>query len=97
MSYVGKYMAKKGGAVPNDPPGRFWGVVGRDSIPVEYIDVPLSWEGYKRLRRIAAASAKRNGFNLRYRSAWQGFARYIDYTRGLQWLRVDAVPVVLPV
>lgn len=60
FSYAAKYMGK---AVENreewERPGRFWGVYGRDNLPVGVVfDVPLSWLEATDLHRFLRRYAK---------------------------------------
>lgn len=61
MSYAAKYMDKTVDELPEEwgRPGRFWGVTGREYLPVgEVIQVPLSWSESVTLQRWVRRYAK---------------------------------------
>lgn len=83
-AYVSKYLAKAG-ECPVDFPGRFWGIRGRQFLPVEFVDVVLDLPQFYRLRRVLSRWVKSRGYDL-YLHRYQGVRAFLDWSVSLRLL-----------
>jgi len=51
MSYASKYLGKVVVGGETDYPGRFWGVMCREKLPIDAVELPLTWRCYFRAKR----------------------------------------------
>lgn len=100
MFYASKYLAKKTNEGLMPGVGRFWGVMHRERLPMDLMDLPLTFGQFFRLRRLLlhwtqVQGRKRQerdrkpdtGRRRRVRSENQGLTVFTDYERVLQLLR----------
>ena len=52
LAYAAKYVAKVSGREIATEAGRYWGVLGRESLPVDSLEWRLEQRGYERLARV---------------------------------------------
>ena len=83
-SYVAKYMAKTdGAAAPWENPGRFWGIFGREHLPLEQLDVVLDLPQFYRFRRIMLRWMKSRGYHLLLHR-YQGISAFLDWLTAMK-------------
>jgi hypothetical protein len=73
ITYASKYVAKISENVPDWHVGRFWGAIGRRSIPSSCIQWPLERRGFARLSRFirhVVSSRSRQNTQPRYPPGW---------------------------
>lgn len=93
MWYAAKYVAKKSLAPCPGRVGRFWGVFNRAALPVDIIEVPLTWGQYFRFRRVLVAHARAarrsvgRGYVPRVGGEGRGLKRYIPWPAALRLMR----------
>lgn len=87
VAYVGKYLSKVSTHAPNFHRGRFWGVVGRQSLPTCTLQWPMERRGATRLARVIrhlvssrSSGTKRKG----YPPGWS-FCRGDAAVRAIVW------------
>lgn len=103
MFYASKYLGKVGTDRSLQGVGRFWGVVGREFLPIEFITVPLTFGQFYSLRRLLirwtqgppgerAANEKISVgcYRHRIRGEHQGMTVFREAARVLQTLRLVA-------
>lgn len=73
LSYAAKYVAKVSSIPDSEGVGRFWGVVGRERLPIHCVRWSTNRRGYYQLRRTIRALVSRRrklSANRRYAPAW---------------------------
>jgi hypothetical protein len=103
MFYAAKYLGKVGQDRSLVGVGRFWGVVGREFLPIELIEIPLTFGQFFALRRLLirwtqgphderAANKKISAgcYRHRIRGEHQGMTVFREAARVLQTLRLVA-------
>jgi hypothetical protein len=84
MAYASKYLGKEVEAVPDEEPGRFWGVWNRKSLPwSKRVRVSLGWETFFKIRRMLARLCRRSLKG--YEREW-GFWAMVDVGVFLKFL-----------
>lgn len=81
--YISKYMAKIESNLSDEElstcPGRFWGIVNRDLMPITQLDIPLTRAQFYALRRMAVKFLNsKTKKNYKIFSASHGFMLFID-------------------
>lgn len=103
MFYASKYLAKKTDERLPGMVGRYWGILNRDMLPFDLIELPLTFGQFFRLRRLLIKwDARRDGairglqtggrkrYRHRIRYEHSGLALFVDIERVLPLLRVLA-------
>jgi len=75
--YVAKYLAKVGGEITDETPGRFWGVANRAALPVRVQVVVIAWETFYRCRRVLRKRAEKLGFGHGRMTRWAGCSQFL--------------------
>lgn len=87
LAYAAKYVAKLSAGKADIAPGRFWGVVGRNKLPVSFCEWELERRDHSRLarviRNVVSSQRKRPG-RQRYPGRW-AFCRGDRAERAVAW------------
>lgn len=78
MYYASKYLAKVVQETTCETPGRFWGVIGRDNLPIEMMEQSLSWTQAYDMRRVLWRRADKLKFHIGRKTRYQGIHQFID-------------------
>jgi hypothetical protein len=65
VRYTSKYLAKIAGQLPLTPPGRLWGIVGRENVPALVIRWLLTEDGLSEIHRVLSGILALRGVKAR--------------------------------
>lgn len=88
VSYAAKYLGKVGGQVEDEAPGRFWGVYGRENLPIELLVRLISWHTLYWLRRRLWRRAAGRGFATGRKGYFTGIVQFIGTTDAIALLNL---------
>lgn len=94
--YAAKYLGKVSGEIADQSPGRFWGIINEEYLPVRLLVCLVSWRAAYWLRRVGWAMLRRRGYRTTHTAAWCGLRLFLgdgDLTRLLNAAIENTQPV----
>jgi hypothetical protein len=86
MSYASKYLAKLGGGFEVEHVGRWWGVWNRGKLPVELVEVALTFKQFYELRRVLRRYLVGQGVKRGVGGRWRGLTVFLEWDVGARLL-----------